>query len=310
MTFPIVCLVFALAAFLGAHVAGLVSVAGIWRRCRGRDLPPADLLLLRLAPSAAGLIVACGIVLPAFLLYEPRHAGEAVRGWLLAAAAIGLLILAGGAIRVGAVLRVTGRVARDWRRDAVSLDLEGSPVPAFSVDAPFPIVSVVGVLRPRLFVARSVVDACTPAELRAVVAHEAGHVRAGDNLKRLLMAAAPDLLPRSAFMREIEAAWQEATEEAADAGAVGRFGRPGTDLAAAMLVVARLASARPAPALPLSMLFRGGSIERRVRRLLDPEPARASRAPAIAVATLLVVLGATLTPGALRFLHGCLESLL
>jgi hypothetical protein len=310
MTFPVVCLVFALAAFLAANVAGVVSVAGIWRRCRGRDLPAADLLLLRLAPGAAGLVVACGIVVPAFLLYEPRHAGEAVRGWLLAAAAIGLLLLVAGALRVGAVLRVTRRVAREWSRHALPLDLAGSPVPAFAVDTAFPIVSVVGVLRPRLFVARSVVEACTPTELRAIVAHEAAHVRSRDNLKRLLIAAVPDLLPRPAFAREIEVAWQDAAEEAADAGAVRRFGRPATDLAQAMLVVARLATARPAPALPLSMLFRGGSIERRVRRLLDAEPARNPHAPAVGLVALLVLLGATLTPGTLRFLHGCLESLL
>lgn len=45
-----------------------------------------------------------------------------------------------------------------------------------------------GILRPRLLITRPVLDALTDEELRACVAHELGHSRGWDNLKRLATA--------------------------------------------------------------------------------------------------------------------------
>src|SRR5206468_11663090 len=60
------------------------------------------------------------------------------------------------------------------------------------IDVDAPLMALAGIWRPRLIVARGLVDALTPEELAASVAHEAGHQRSRDNLKRLVMRAVPD----------------------------------------------------------------------------------------------------------------------
>ena len=72
--------------------------------------------------------------------------------------------------------------------------MPGLDVPAERIDSPFPIVALVGVLRPRLFVAATVLDSCTRQELQTVIAHEMAHARTLDNLRRLLLIAVPDPL--------------------------------------------------------------------------------------------------------------------
>src|SRR5262249_57366643 len=88
-----------------------------------------------------------------------------------------------------------------------------------------PLAAIVGVLRPRFYASATLLDVLTDDERVAVLAHEAGHRRALDNLKRGLFRLAPDLLSLTRTGRAIEAAWSEAAEEAADDHAAG-----GTDL--------------------------------------------------------------------------------
>ena len=76
------------------------------------------------------------------------------------------------------------------------LALADTSMPAYAIDTDAPVMALVGVLRPRLLITRPVLEALTDEELRASVAHELGHWRAWDNLKRLAMRAAPDLLVR------------------------------------------------------------------------------------------------------------------
>src|SRR5262249_45354693 len=146
-------------------------------------------------------------------------------------------------------------------------------VPAFVVNIGFPIVAVVGLFRPRLIVSRVVLDACGEAEMQAILAHEAWHLVRRDNIRRVLLSAAPDVLswlPRAVRFSE---EWQRASEEAAD-DAAARLGPAGrVHLAEALVRVARLAPASGhvlSCPLPASALYRGESIERRVRRVLDP----------------------------------------
>jgi Zn-dependent protease with chaperone function len=130
-------------------------------------------------------------------------------------------------------------------------------------------VAVVGIVHPRLYVARTVVESCNDEELDAVIAHEAAHLKARDNLTRLLFLCAPTLFLRT-FV-EIEREWVRAAEEAADDRA-----RTTTNaslaLASALTKVARLASRQSAPLLHASAILSGSVVEARVRRLLDSEP--------------------------------------
>ena len=141
-------------------------------------------------------------------------------------------------------------------------------MPIFAVDVAAPVMALAGLFRPRLLITRGVLDALTEEELRAGVAHELGHWRAWDNLKRLAMRAAPDLLWLTSTAGTIEARWASAAEHAADHGACDDE-RARCALASALVKVARLVPPRTPLAEPISTLVDGGDIASRVRRLLD-----------------------------------------
>jgi hypothetical protein len=103
-------------------------------------------------------------------------------------------------------------------------------------------------------------------------------------LRRAVFAATPDLLAWTSIGPALRDAWREATEEAADDVAAGTSEDAGVYLADALIHVARIAQGGGAAAtafrttqLPASALYRGESIERRVRRLLAPAQPGAPR---------------------------------
>ena len=145
-------------------------------------------------------------------------------------------------------------------------------MPAYRVRDAFPAFSVVGWRHPRMFVSARVLDALTPAEVAAAVAHERAHLGAADNLKRLLMRFAPDLLVLSRASRALEAEWARAAEAIADERASGGDRDRALALAAGLIKVARLVPAS-AGRLPVSALHDGGDVESSrtaARRLRGP----------------------------------------
>src|SRR4029079_15959248 len=122
-----------------------------------------------------------------------------------------------GLWRAAAAWRSTARVLADWQRRGRPLAEADVPLPAFAIEDPFPAVVVVGVFRPRLFVAERVLRECSRSEVAAMIAHECAHVSAGDKLPRLLIRLSPDV-----FMgRRLDRLWSGAAEEGADARAAG-----------------------------------------------------------------------------------------
>lgn len=272
MSFELRLLIVSLAAFAWAGAAGTALAVWLWRRpCRRSPAERASRLLqLRLLPiGAAGSAAALAIL--SFLLYEPRNIDETT-GWVLIGLAMagGLLLVSATwrAVRVAAATRRAWRVLLDTAEPVAVADVD---VPAFAVTSAFPVVAVVGFWRPRLVIARSVLAACSSDELRAILRHERHHLERRDNLRRAVLALAPDplaLLPASGRLLR---AWHEATEEAADDFARHTGETGGIVLAQALLKVARLTPPGGcAPLLPASALYRGENLERRVRRLLDP----------------------------------------
>jgi Zn-dependent protease with chaperone function len=151
-------------------------------------------------------------------------------------------------------------------------------LPIYEIDSATPMMALVGIVRPRLFITRGVLDALTSEELGAAVAHELGHWRAADNLKRLAMRAAPDLLMASPTSRLVERRWAAAAEHdadqrAADASDVPERRRVRCALASALVKVARLIPPPTPTRDPISTLVDGGDIESRVHSLLDDAPA-------------------------------------
>lgn len=290
MNFLLRCLVLALASFgVTALVSSMMVALAWWRRSPSApgtpDVTPARradaLLRLRLVPAVvaavAGLFAMVGL-----WRFESRETDEVI-GWTLrAGATCGALYLAFFAARVGKMAFETRRLLDAWLIGAARITLPDVTVPAFRIHTGFPVVAVVGILRPTLVVDAAVLDACSADELAAILAHEHGHLRRWDNLRRALFAATPDLLGATPAGRDLRHAWREATEEAADDMAVERGEAARVHLAAALLRVARLAPATAAcptatfhgAQLPASALYRGESVERRVRRLCDaPAPA-------------------------------------
>ena len=229
------------------------------------------LFWLRLLPAAAAALFAAMLVLPTFLYYEPIHTDEPLTKTMALAAALGIFVVVQALERTARTLKGTRKLARRWRRGGRRIADLAPGLPTFVVDELFPIVAVIGWRRPALFVSERVFAECGPEEIEAMVAHERAHVAARDNLKRLLLHGAPRIPGGS----RLDASWIAAAEEAADAAAASALPHRRLDLASALIRVARLAPSGSLPA-GVSSFYPGGSIEDRVRRLLDPVPPPAS----------------------------------
>jgi Zn-dependent protease with chaperone function len=281
-----------LASYAVVSTAAAIAAWAAWRRLmaiRGSASPQqtaARLFAARLSPSALGLSAAI-VMVSAFVLFEPNLDRETVGYAVLIPALLGAALLASSATRIALALRASARLRRLWHTPD-PVHVTGCPVEILRADTVFPVVALAGWIKPRLIVASRVLDACSPAELRAVIAHELAHLESRDNLRRAALAVCPDVLAGSRAARDMEHAWAEASELAADDRAAGATATSRLDLASALVKVARLGADVPAPPLPASALFRGEPIADRVRRLLSPPPApppaRRWIAPAMAVA--------------------------
>jgi Zn-dependent protease with chaperone function len=229
MTFEARIAVIGLAAFAatGLLAACLVPLAARHIVTGAAVIRARRLAALRLLPSVAALAGGTLVTL-SFVFFEPRQNGEEIGTVFPVFAALGVALLATALWRGAEVVRSTRRLVREWTVRPEPIALDGISIPSVAVDADFPIVAVAGVVRPQLIIARSVLASCSPEELRAVLAHEQGHIDRRDNLRRLCIASAPDVISWLPASGRMFAAWREATEEAADdaasqAGAEGRL---------------------------------------------------------------------------------------
>ena len=280
---------FALVAALTSAMLALAAPAVARRLDRYRPVDRASLLFrLRVLPGACAALCAFGIALPIFLRYEPVDADETLARTLIVTALAGAALLVRGAWRAVAALRATAAVMRAWQARGRRLRTIDAPIPVFAIDESFPTVVVIGFSRPALFIAERVLRECSPDQVRAMVLHECAHVTHRDNLKRFFIRACPDLLRRGSAL---DRAWTSAAEEAADARAAG--GDPGSalELAQALIHVARLAPGTCSLEVA-SAFYPGGSIESRIRRLIEPADSLPHRTPpAVRVLACTMALG-------------------
>lgn len=324
-----------LASYAVVSIVGAILVAATWRvlAVRASSAPQAiadRLFVLRLTPVAAALCVSV-LVMTAFLLFEANRHAEPVGPAVLTCAAAGLLLIARAAARTVRSARAAASLRRQWplaaarpldTRDARHIRsetghcppetgevLDSCPVQVVRADTLFPVVALMGVFRPRLIIASGVIDACTPAEMAAVIAHEMAHFESRDNLRRAVIELCPDVLAWSRRPLAMERAWTEATELAADDRAAGDNAARRLDLASALVKVARLAANATVPPLPSSALFRGMPVADRVRRLVEPPDKAAPPLPigSLACAAVLVIAPLAL-PRVLPPLHEVVEA--
>jgi bla regulator protein blaR1 len=285
-------------------LSGLLALA--WRAGLGRvSATSLDLLALRLLPSAGALLIALTVVLPAFLGFEPRREQEAAGPVLIALAALAIATLAGGVWRGWRAARAARTLLHRCRPEPLA-GPQGTPVHV--LESSEPLVAVIGAWRPRIVATKAVRAACSGEEFGAVLAHEAAHLAARDNLKLLLLTAAPDALALTPFAAALAERWRAAAEYAADQRATRGNPERRLALASALIKVARLVQSRAAPQRALGMPVAMDDVQGRVRALLDPPacPLRARILAALAAGGLLVPL---LAPPRYALLHELIEQL-
>ncbi len=230
--------------FYAIHfIASLVSVA-VWSMLKRRAASwpgkvRSDVLCaLKVWPFAAAATFVFAFVLPSFVTFEPRASTESVGPKLTVVALLAAAGLIAGMTRIFASWWRTRRLIAAWLKDSHSVSIGGFDIPAHRIEHEFPVLAVVGVFRPRVFVAEKVLAELEAGELRASISHELGHIAAHDNLKRLAMRLCGDLLVFP-FGRSLDRAWAEAAESAADESAA--IGTTSLDLASALIKIGRLA---------------------------------------------------------------------
>ena len=235
-------------------------------------------LIVRLLPAAVSSFFVLAVFLPAHWRFEPVESDESFGVVLGTAAALGLRLVLGAALRALraglAGYRFATLVRRAARREADAFVLSGLPG-----------VSLAGIWRPRILIGSEARAALTPSELDLAISHEIAHRRSKDNLKRFLMFSSPDLFRWTRMARQLEERWQAEAECEADAHAVRGDGHRAVVLAAALVKVARLSGLTAVP--PITPAWTSSAfhvptlLEMRVRRLVSgsaPRPAAAGTA--------------------------------
>ena len=214
------------------------------------------LFAARVLPFVASVAMTLAFVVPSFQLLEPRSitVDEGIGAMPLALGVCALLLIACGCFRVIAAHTITSRVVAGWLDGARPLGVDAvaptvGQTLAFRSIGGAPPVTLVGVHKPRVLVSESAVALLSHDELHIALKHEDAHLRARDNLKKLVFRFCP--FPG---MAKLESAWSQTAELAA------------LDLAAALVKLSRLLPVGAAPVCTVG--FVTGSIGTRVERLL------------------------------------------
>ncbi len=268
----------ALASFFALNVLATAVILLFWRiaeprarRCSARTRAEC-LFALRVAAPILSLLIVTMLFVPAYVGYEPYGTSEIVSKKLAAFAIVSTLGLGFASWRALRSWIVTRRLAKQWLRAAVSIRLPFIDIPTYRIAHNFPIIAVVGTLRPRLFIAAQVLESLTEEELVAAIAHEGGHLAARDNFKRALLRGCRDLLTIVPSGRSLDRAWSESVECAADEHAAQISPDIALNLASALVRIARMVPVGVRTELPLATFLVGEEtrgIKVRVRRLIE-----------------------------------------
>jgi Zn-dependent protease with chaperone function len=231
------------------------------------------LFVMRIGPPVIAIVAIVAFMIPSYLLYEPAVTDEYV-SWKLG------LIAGISAIGVGlAFLRgirswlATRSLLKEWRASSTPIALEGIKVPTFVLRHSFPIIAVVGALRPKLFIADQVLESLSEEELVGAIAHEYGHLAAHDNFKRSVMRISRAALMMIPSGRSLDRAWSDASESAADEYAAQRSSQVALNLASALVRIAKMIPKGQQQIMPASVsAFLSEDTPRvgtRVRRLVE-----------------------------------------
>src|SRR5215213_11268881 len=269
-----------LALLLTLNATATMIAAGFGRLCRPQlrkcsARTRAEILfVMRIGPPVLAIIAIAAFMIPSYLIYEPHASGESV-GWKLGALAMLSAIGVGLAIWRGIrTWLATRSLLNDWLANSTRIQLDAISVPAFVLQHSFPIIAVVGAIRPRLFIADHVLESLSTEELAAAVAHECGHLAAHDNFKRSMMRVSRAALLLIPCGRSLDRAWSEASESAADEHAAQQSSFVALNLASALVRIARMIPKGQRQQIPAAVsAFLSGDdspgVKVRVKRLVE-----------------------------------------
>jgi Zn-dependent protease with chaperone function len=268
--FALLCLLVCFASAALLAVAGTILAQVSWTSLRWTGLDrrilhrPFLLFLVRTLPLSLPAAVILLAVLPSFVKLEPRQTAEKPEWWLIGLAALSVTGVGIVLLRMAMILARTWQMRRTFLRCARRLDAN-APIPTYVVAAPDCMVAVVGIVRPRLFIGRRVLDCLSREELQAAIAHEIAHVQAFDNLKQVLLRSMR--IPH--LFIESDRALRDAAEIAADRCALRGQISP-LNLGAAIIKVARLNASPVLTAIAASHLvpeFESSALRMRVEHI-------------------------------------------
>lgn len=293
-----------LVQFVAAALVALIAPAAVRRATAMRPHRAARFLLaLRLLPATFSAIVVALLCVPSYLRFEPRVAEEEVGFVCLAAAIIGAIFCAAAISRTaGALIRSSAYVRKCG---GLPSSLEGERVWIVKQRAG---LALAGIFNPRLLISEDAMRQLSRDQLAVALRHERAHRASRDNLKRLLILLAPSIFPG---LRLLEQAWAKCAEWAADDRAAnGDADR--SELAEALVRVARLQAGIRMPTLVTSLVEADEDLAERVDRLLKSPAYESTRRGGTIAFTLaaLLVFSIALNPASSRVVHHLLERLL
>lgn len=250
-----------------------LAVCMVWRTAwrygqQGSAKRCADLLfVLRMAPLLIATGVTLAFAVPSFLLLEPRAVEEPMGAVAVMLGCCGIAVMLTGAWNAAAALRRTARTITRWSSEAREIGCSSAgfrqPVSVMRTSAPAPPLTAAGIVRPTVWLSGATEFLLTERELQSALRHEVVHVRRRDNLRKLLLRIV--VFPG---MAQLESAWREAAEMAADDGAVSSASEA-LDLAAAVIKLSRLVPLQPAVELTTALVHSPAeSVNARVERLI------------------------------------------
>jgi Zn-dependent protease with chaperone function len=272
------------------------------------------LLALRLLPCSLGIGAVLALCVPSYLWLEPHASSERI-GWAcLTMAVLGAAVWLVSLARVTRAVAFSVRFNRAWQNTGRETLLRGESPKAVIVERDVPLLTLAGVLCPRLVVSRAVLRSLSAEELDLALQHEKAHRISRDNLKRLLLLLAPAPIPLLRSFSSIEQSWAKFSEWAADDEAVRGDSHRALSLAAALLRVARIGVPPRLSFLHTSLCADDHDFSARVDRLLHVQPPPANppsrpRSPALGAGLgAAVCVAALLTwPATLSSVHRLLE---
>jgi beta-lactamase regulating signal transducer with metallopeptidase domain len=305
--------------FILLYSALSLAVCGVWRSLRlgaqrhsarrGADL----LFILRTIPFVVATGVTLALAVPSFLLLEPRAVNEPIGVLPVVLGLCGMAAVLVGIWKAAAALLRASRAVARWSSDAGEIEVREidarevnaresktggidstDSLPVMRVSGAAPPLTAAGILRPTVWLSRAAEFVLTERELQSALRHEVVHVRRHDNFRKLILR-----LVAFPGMAEMESAWREATEMAADDAAVSNASEA-LDLAAAVIKLSRLAPLEAPAELTTALVNSPAeSVNARVERLIawtEPRNSPAKKyswayplCAAIAVVAMLVV---------------------